>query len=72
MLRLKNNNIIIYATIFLLILGGIFKMKSNGTYKPLELKIGYGYFDSLTKLDPANIQTIYESNLIENLFSSDL
>ena len=34
-----------------------------------ELKIAYSYFESTQNLDPANIQTLYESNLIENLYS---
>lgn len=34
-----------------------------------NLKIGYAYFKSESELDPANIQTIYQSNLIENIYS---
>lgn len=35
----------------------------------MKVKIGYHYFESVQNLDPARIDTIYQSNLIENIFS---
>jgi ABC-type oligopeptide transport system substrate-binding subunit len=33
------------------------------------IKIAYYYNESALGLDPANIQTIYQANLIENIYS---
>lgn len=34
-----------------------------------SIRIGYSYFESIKTIDPANINTIYQANLIENLYS---
>jgi len=35
----------------------------------MKINIGFHYFESAQSLDPAQIDTIYQSNLIENIFS---
>lgn len=37
--------------------------------KPTTLKLGYSFFGSIQEIDPSHIQSIYQSNIIENLFS---
>jgi hypothetical protein len=37
--------------------------------KPNTLRLGYSFFGSIDEIDPNHIQTIYQSNIIENLFS---
>lgn len=34
-----------------------------------SLRLGYSFFEPVSTLDPANIETIYQANLIENIYS---
>ncbi|MEN0059212.1 MAG: ABC transporter substrate-binding protein [Bdellovibrio sp.] len=36
---------------------------------PTSLNFGYSFFGSVDEIDPSNIQSIYQSNIIENIYS---
>lgn len=62
---IKNTVILI-----LILFSGICFLSYHKKEKRMDkIKIGYEYYESATKLDPANIITIYQANLIENLYS---
>lgn len=52
-----------------LILGGIIIKTHQNPAKPDTLRLGYSFFGSIHEIDPNRIQSIYQSNIIENLFS---
>lgn len=52
-----------------LCLGGFMLVTRMNSVEPTKLRLGYSFFGSINEIDPANIQTIYQSNIIENIFS---
>lgn len=59
----------IIALLLSLVIGGIVLKTHLNPEKPTTLKLGYSFFGSIHEIDPSHIQSIYQSNIIENLFS---
>lgn len=52
-----------------LILGGIMLETHLAKTENSSLRLGYSFFGSIKDIDPIEIQSIYQSNIIENLYS---
>jgi hypothetical protein len=50
--------------------GGVFLLVDrNNKHSESTLRLGYSFFGSISEIDPKEIQSIYQSNIIENLYS---
>ncbi len=66
--QLENRLKVLLLCLFLAAACILYLNKSNKSNK-MNLRIGYEYQEAIENLDPANIKTIYQSNLIENFYS---
>jgi hypothetical protein len=50
-------------------IGAALLIKKNQHSPTDTLRLGYSFFGSITEIDPKDIQSIYQANIIENIFS---
>lgn len=67
--RFQQNRVSKLVLLLSLIFGG-FLIKAHLERKDnTSIRLGYSFFGSINEIDPIEIQSIYQSNIIENLFS---